>query len=205
MRTILAMLFILLIAGCGNGPSPLVINRISPDENVVRGDTFRLVVTGVEDPSALTILVNDKIVAPEVVYFTGAYWVVVFTPTGELVVGENMVDVVEGDRQDSVNLEVHASRLPIETPPFVVSVLPEDQKVSPDEAVEITMNEDLTSKQVIVEMIELGGKYTNLTSLRTIEGDTIRFNMPTFVGEKVLLMVSVGETEIFDYIEFRRK
>jgi len=204
--TLVVMLFImmLLITGCTvAGPVPLVINKISPND-VIRGDRLRMTIQGVEDPSALNIRINGEIVAPEVVYlYLGDAWVVVFTPAAELKVGSNnTITAEEGNRGDSVGLEVFANRPTIETPPFVVSVIPENQVVNPDELVEITMNEgELTGQQVVVEIIALDGQYTNPPVL--IEGDAISFHMPTFVG-KVLLMVRVGGKELLDYVDFTR-
>jgi hypothetical protein len=204
---VIALMTLFLIAGCGGAPSPLVINGISPSDNVIRGDRLRLTVTGVEDPSTLTIWVNDKSVIPEVVYLNNLCWVVVFTAQTELEVGNNTIVVVDDndDRQDSISLEVHASRLPIEPNPSIISMAPQNRHtVVPNQLVQITMGKaQLVGKQVIVEMIELNGDYTDLTLISTIDGDIIKFSMPPFEGEKVMFLISVGEKEIFDYFEFR--
>jgi hypothetical protein len=204
---VIALMTLFLIAGCGGAPSPLVINGISPSDNVIRGDRLRLTVTGVEYPSTLTIWVNDKSVIPEVVYLNNLCWVVVFTAQTELEVGNNTIVVVDDndDRQDSISLEVHASRLPIEPNPSIISMAPQNRHtVVPNQLVQITMGKaQLVGKQVIVEMIELNGDYTDLTLISTIDGDIIKFSMPPFEGEKVMFLISVGEKEIFDYFEFR--
>lgn len=206
MRTLLMLCLIAFIAlaGCsGGGQSLLVIDRVSPNESVIRSDRLRMAIQGVEDPSMLTILVNDQIVTPEVVYFADT-WVVVFTAAPELKIGDNnVITVVEDDRQDSTNLVVRASRPPLETSPFVVFVSPEDRKVNPNEAVKITMD-NLVGKTVDVGMVELGGRYTDLTPVSTTSGNIINFDMPPFEGAKLLLMISVEGAEIFDYIELSR-
>lgn len=213
MRTFLLMLLIgiiVMITGCGgDGPLPITIDRITPAEGVI-GDRFRMYIGGIEDPTTLTILVNDKVIEPEVIYSDTYYhnwFVVVFTPTTEISVGDNRVTVVQDLRQGEINLEVVPNRLPIETPPFVTLIIPEDRKVSPGELVQIRMSENLEGKQVRALIVSLNGEKVNLVLSNglLIEGDIIKFNMPAFVGEKALIMISIEGAEIFDYIEFFRE
>lgn len=221
MRTLLLMVVasIILIAGCsgGGGPdSPLVISGIFPGEvegakerEGIPGDRFQARIQGVENFKMLTLLVNGEVVEPEVIYWDQdiRHWVVVFTPTAEIKVGGNTVTVVEGDRQAEIGLKIVSSRQPVEIPPFVGLVRPDDCKVSPGGLVQVWMDSNLDGKQVRVLIISLSGKVDHLTldDGLFIEGDAIKFSMPEFDGEKVLMMIKVNGEEILDYVDLFRK